>query len=135
MSKKLPKDWGLKTKKRADGKLDIIQREDSGHESVVRVTDTSEITERDIADLKAADREAYPNRGAGVRAQVKRLVGNSDHKPTPEDYVTQAMAFDDSDWIAAAEPVVQAGLGRSGLTVGSTHAYRRGWEFAFGEDN
>jgi hypothetical protein len=135
MSKKLPSSWGLKTKKRSDGKLDIIQREDCGRESVVRTTDTSEITDRDLADLKAADRESYPNRDAGVRAQVKRLMGPEASKPNADDYVHQALAFDDSEWIAAAEPVVQAGLGRCGLTVGSTHAYRRGWEYAFGKDN
>ena len=133
MSSKLPKSWGLKTKKRPDGKLDIIQKDDTGRESCVRTTDTSEITERDIADLHAADREAYPNREAAVKAQMRRLVGEKEHKPNADEYFHQAMTFDESDWIAAAEPVVRAGFERQSATIGSTHAYRKGWEIAFGE--
>lgn len=128
----LPSSWGLKTKKRSDGKLDIIGKDDAGKDYRVRTTDTPEVTDRDVAELKIADRENYPNRQAGVKAFVNHLCPQEDKSaPTFDNMAT----FDDSDWIAAAEPIVHAGLNRKGCTLGSTWAYRRGWEHAFGKEN
>ncbi|SRR5579871_695848 len=128
MSHKLPKSWGLKSKRRADGKLDIIGKDDAGQDYRVRTTDTPEITETDLKELHAADREAYPNREAGVRTFMRNLTGEPERHMTEMEKVHAALNFDESDWIAAAEPVVHAGLGRQGCTLGSTRGYRRGYE-------
>ena len=127
----LPKSWGLKTKKRSDGKLDIIGKDDAGKDYKVRTTDTPEVTQKDIQELKLADRENYPNREAGVKAFVNHLCPPEKKEVTFNDMAT----FNESDWIAAAEPIVHAGFGRTGCSVGSTWAYRRGWDHAFGKDN
>jgi hypothetical protein len=119
----LPKSWGLETKKRDDGKLDVIGKDDNGYEYRVRTTDQSHITQKDLDELKAADRESYPNRDAGCRAFINNLTGGKkDNVPLIE----QAMNFDDGEWIEAAEPVIAAGFGNK--SYGSTRAYRKGVE-------
>lgn len=135
MSNKLPKSWGLKEKRRTDGKLDILGKDDFGKEYRVRTTDTPEITDKDLSELKAADRESYPNRQAGAKQLMKNLVGEPEKFLSPVEQVNAALTFDESDWIAAAEPVVHAGLGRQGCTLGSTRSYRRGWERIFERSN
>jgi hypothetical protein len=123
---KLPKSWGLKTKRRNDGKIDIIGKDDAGRDYRVRTTDHSEITDKDLRELKNADRESYSNRTAGVREAVKNLVGEPERKLTLLEQTEAALHFDESDWIAAAEPVVRAGFGRPVLGYG--REYSRGFE-------
>lgn len=127
----LPKSWNLKTRKRNDGKLDVVGKDDAGKEYRVRTTDTSEITERDVRELKAADRENYPNRQTAVREFVKNLCPPDKKEKSVLEHM---VGFDEGDWIAAAEPIVHAGFGRKGCTVGSSYAYRRGWDHAFREE-
>jgi|SRR5579862_1723209 hypothetical protein len=128
----LPSSWNLKTKKRPDGRLDIVGKDDSGNPYKVRTTDTAEVSQKDVEELKLADRENYPNREAGVRAFVNHLC-----PPDKKEAITlnDMTSFDESEWIAAAEPLVHAGLERKGCTIGSTWAYRRGWDRAFGKEN
>ena len=131
----LPKSWGLKTKRRSDGKLDIVGKDDAGREYTVRTTNSSHVTDTDIKELHDADRESYsgPNR---AKQAIQRMFGDiSNKKPTQQELIHSALTFDDSDWIAAAEPIVHAGFEKKGLTTGSTRAYRRGWEIAFGKEN
>jgi hypothetical protein len=124
----LPKDWGLTTVPNAKGTLDIIGKDDAGHDYKVRTTDTNGITGRDVSELRDADREQYQKGEAGVREAVKRLVGETRRPQTTQEMIQAAHDFDDGEWIAAAEPIVHAGFERRGSTVGSTWAYRRGWE-------
>ena len=118
----LPESWGLRTQQRADGKLDIIGRDDAGSEYRVRTTDGDHVTERDLCELHAADREAYTSREAGARAFCNALCPREEKVPM----IDQALAFDDCEWIGAAEPVVAAGFGRR--SFGSTHNYRAGYQ-------
>lgn len=122
----LPSSWGLKTKRRGDGKLDIVGKDDTGHDYRVRTTDTAEVTEKDVRELKAADRESYANPETRTYDYIKHLTAN------PKKAEQEARDLD--DWTEAAGPVVHAGLERKGSTLGSTAAYRRGWDRAFGEN-
>ena len=122
----LPSSWGLKTRKREDGKLDIVGKDDLGAEYKVRTTDSAEITETDIQELKEADRESYPDKSRGAREFCNKLMNHGKQRESARDE-----AFMD-ELMEASGPVVHAGLERKGLTVGSTRAYRNGWERAFG---
>lgn len=124
----LPKSWGLRTRKNKKGTLDIIGKDDSGKDYKVRTTDTAGITDRDITELKAADRESYSNRESGAREFVKKLVGEEE-KLSPIEAISK---FDDSDWIAAAEPIVHAGFERKGLTAGYSRKYADNYDRVFG---
>jgi hypothetical protein len=125
----LPSSWGLKTKKREDGKLDIVGKDDLGAEYRIRTTDADEVTERDIVELKDADRESYADKDKGAREFCNKLMN---HGKSREE--AREGAFMD-ELMEASGPVVHAGLERKGLTVGSTRAYRRGWEQAFERGN
>lgn len=114
----LPASWGLKTKRRNDGKLDIMGKDDSGNEYRVRTTDTPGITEKDVLELKKADRESYPNPNTRTREYVKWLTDN----PQKEEREKQ---FED-DLIELAGPVVHAGLERGRPSVEMGSAYERG---------
>ena len=130
----LPKSWGLKTKKRSDGKLDIIGKDDAGAEYRVRTTDGPGITDTDIRELRDADRENYA--GYSRHDAAKQYVGK-----IMEHGIRAKKARDDAfgdDLVEAAMPVSYALLDRKGHSspfTGSTRAYRRGWELAFGKDN
>jgi hypothetical protein len=124
----LPSSWGLKTRKREDGKLDIVGKDDLGSEYKVRTTDTAEITERDIVELKDADRESYADKDKGAREFCSKIMNHGKQREAAREE-----AFMD-ELMEASGPVVHAGLERKGLTVGSTSAYRRGWEQAFGNE-
>jgi hypothetical protein len=126
---KLPPSWKLKTKRRLDGKLDILGKDDLGSEYRVRTTDGPEVTDKDITELRAADREAYPDRTTGARAFVDGLVADGKRKEQARE---DAFA---EDMTEAAGPVSFALLDRKGHSspfTGSTRAFREGWEKAFG---
>ena len=119
----LPKSWGLRTVARPDKKLDIIGKDDAGEDYRVRTTDEDHITQRDIDELHAADRETYANRESGAREFCNQLCPKED-KSVP--VLDRAMQFDDPEWIEAAMPIAKAGLGT--ISFGSTHNYRNGVE-------
>lgn len=132
----LPESWGLKTQPRADGKLDIIGTTDAGDSYRVRTTEGSEVTDKDVKELKDADRESYSNSPNRTQEAMRRMFGDlTPHKPSQQELIHSALNFDESDWIEAAEPIVHAGFERRGSTTGSTRAFRRGWEYAFGKEN
>ena len=129
---RLPKSWNLKTKKRADGKLDILGKTDAGETYRVRTTDGPEVTDKDVTELRAADRESYSSIKEGSRKFMENLQGEARARERGRD---EAFA---EDMTEAAGPVSFALLDRKGHSspfTGSTHAYRRGWEIAFGKDN
>jgi hypothetical protein len=132
VSRKLPSNWGLKTKKRADGKLDILGKTDAGDEYRVRTTDGPDVTDTDLAELKAADRESYPDRKTAARSFVGNLMAGSEARQRSRE-----SAFED-EMVEAAGPVSFALLDRKGHSspfTGSTRAFRQGWERAFGKEH
>jgi hypothetical protein len=123
----LPKSWGLQAEKNAKGTLDIIGKDDAGNPYKVRTTDTDHVTEKDITELRAADRENYSNRDSGAREFIRNLIGSQEDK-SPEAQLEAQLSFDDSEWIAAAEPIVHAGFERKGCTVGFPNISQERWE-------
>ena len=128
----LPKSWGLKTKKRTDGKLDIVGKDDAGKEYRVRTTDGPGVTDHDIKELHDADRESYKDRRLAAKQYVDKIVAHGD---------AQRKAREDAygeDLTEAAGHVSFALLDRKGHSspfTGSTALYREGWERAFGKVN
>lgn len=127
MSKRLPQSWGLKTKKRTDGKLDIVGKDDAGAEYRVRTTDGPEVTDHDLSELHDADRETYTGMGReeAVKQYMNKIVGWGETRKREREN-----AFGES-LIDPAANVTFALLDRKGHSspfTGSTSAYRRGWE-------
>ena len=122
----LPENWGLTTVKRDDGKLDVLGKADNGESYRVRTTDHAEITETDIQELKAADRESYSNRESGVRQFCRRLAGDGESKREREE----SLFLD--DLTEAAGPVLRAGFEQERATVGSSRRYRQNYDSVFG---
>jgi len=122
----LPASWKLKTKKRLDGKLDVIGRDDSGCDYRVRTCESGAVTDADVHAIAENDRERYHSRDEGARAYVKGLIEAGRAAKEAQDNAFQEELED------LAGPVVYAGLERSGATVGSTRAYRRAWDRVFG---
>lgn len=67
----LPSSWNLKTRKRDDGKLDIIGKDDLGSEYKVRTTQTSAVTDLDVREIASTDRERTT-----AREFVKGVIDN-----------------------------------------------------------
>lgn len=122
----LPENWGLSTVKRDDGKLDIIGKADNGDGYRVRTTDHAEITETDIQELKAADRESYSNRESGIRQFCKNLTSHGESKRAREENILL------DDLTEAAGPVIRAGFEQERSTVGSNRRYRKNYDSVFG---
>jgi hypothetical protein len=130
---KLPKSFGLKEKKRADGRLDLIGKDDAGKEYKAATLDGPEVTPADVERLRIVDREAYSNPQTRAREAVRKLIGEPEKHLSQQEYIHKALTFDESDWIEAAQPIVHAGFERRGSTVGSTWSYRNGWDRIFKE--
>lgn len=122
----LPENWGLTTVKRDDGKLDVLGKADNGESYRVRTTDHAEITETDIQELKAADRESYSNRESGARQFCRSLAGDGESKRAREE----SLFLDDIT--EAAGPVVRAGFGQERAVVGTSRRYRQNYDSVFG---
>lgn len=104
----LPTNWGLKTKKRLDGKLDIVGKDDTGKEYKVRTTESSHVTDHDIREIAAVDREQTTAKEFvdGVIANQKKH--NKDREDSMQD-----------DFTAAAEDII-------GQCTTNSHATRPG---------
>jgi hypothetical protein len=123
----LPASWKLKTKKRADGKLEVLGKSDAGEVYKVRMCESGAVTDADVRAIAECDREQYRSREEGARAYVKGLIDAGRAAKEAEDNAFQEELED------LAGPVVHAGFERSGTTVGSTRAYRRNYESVFGK--
>jgi len=119
----LPASWGLKTKRRTDGKLDIVGKDDAGNEYRARTTDTSEVTEKDVAELSKADRESYTSPETRTKEYVKWLTSN------PRKDEEEAKMLD--DFTELAGPVVHAGLEHEGSSVNFQRIPQWRWDLAF----
>lgn len=124
---KLPENWGLKTSRRNDGRLDIKGRDDSGSEYVARTTSGSEVTERDVAELAAADRERYPNRDAGAKEIVNGMMARQESRNADRE-----RAFEEDCYEGAQELLAQPGVleGRA-VSFGYSRSYSRNYERVF----
>lgn len=53
----LPASWELKEKRRDDGRIDVVGRDDAGSDYVALTTETDSITPEDVKRLAQGDRE------------------------------------------------------------------------------
>jgi hypothetical protein len=117
----IPKSWGLKAKKRKDGKLDLVGKNAAGEEYVARTTEQEGVTERDLQILRVGSPEhSTPKEFVEFYANERRS-----YKRRQEQ--SQADAYDD-----AAERAVNAMLHKSESTVGYSRAYAAAFDKAFG---
>lgn len=113
----LPAGWGLTTKARDDGKLDVIGKDDAGQEYKVRTCESGAVTDADIQQIRDADRENYRDRDTGAREYVASAMAASQAFRDNQDknYL--------EDLTEAAMPVVRAGLERERSTVGYSRKF------------
>jgi hypothetical protein len=124
---KLPESWGLKTKRRNDGRLDIVGKDDSGRDYVARTTAHSDVTQRDVAELAAVDRERYANREAGAKSIVSGIIDRQEKRNA-----TRERAFEEDCYEGAQELLAQPGVleGRA-VSFGYSRSYSRNYERVF----
>ena len=125
---KLPESWGLKTKRRNDGRVDIVGKDDAGRDYVARTTNGSTVTDRDVSELAAADREQYPNREAGAKKIVSGLMERQEARKAARE-----QAFEDECYEGAQELLAVPGVldGRA-VTFGYSRKYAYQYDKVFG---
>lgn len=134
----LPSSWKLKTKRRADGRLEIIGKDLSGSDYKVRTCETGCVTDTDLAAIRNVDRESYSGYSqheAAKRATASILAPAEQLKRDREDRLYDDLSADAEEIVSRSTSggrATQLGQIDVGLTMGSTAAYRRGWEYAFG---
>jgi len=110
----LPESWGLKEKRAADGKLQIVGKNALGEEYVARTCEDSGVTERDLQILDVGNpqkRDADEFIGF-YRDERDRARKNWEHSM-------------DEEYLACAEQVVHAGLHLKESRVGCYHGRAR----------
>jgi hypothetical protein len=118
----LPK--GLKTKKRRDGKLDIVGTNAAGEEYVARTTEQDGITDFDLKILDI---------GSPEKRDINALIGFArDQRDNARKEWEHSM---DQEWLVAADQVVHAGLHLRESKVGYSRIYAQNWDKCFGEVN
>jgi hypothetical protein len=118
----LPK--GLKTRKRADGKLDIVGTNTLGEEYVARTTEQNGVTDFDLKILDI---------GSPEKRDMNALIGFAREQ---RDNARKAWEHSDDDlYMEGAEKVVRAGLHLEGSKVGYSRLYAQNWDRAFKEIN
>jgi hypothetical protein len=121
----LPSSWGLKTQQRPDGKLDIVGKDDTGHDYTVRTTDSPNITETDVQEIAAADRETTTAREfvAGVVAHGrKREKDRADELENDFSAIAEDIVGRCTEGGSATNP----GMIDVPLVCGMSSAYARG---------
>ena len=121
----LPSSWGLKKKKRADGKLDILGTDDAGSTYKVRTTDGPEVTDGDIKEIAAVDREQTDARTFvnGVIENQRQL--NSVREAAMEDEFS-AVAEDIVGACTTNSHATRPGMIDLPLKCGMSSSYARG---------
>lgn len=118
----LPK--GLKTRKRSDGKLDIVGTNVKGDEYVARTTEQDGVTD---FDLKLLDIGNPEKRDADAFVGFYRDQRDNARKAWERSQ--------DAEYFQAAEQVVHAGLHLKDSKVGYSRAYAQNWDKVFSEVN
>jgi hypothetical protein len=118
----LPK--GLKSRKRADGKLDIVGTNIKGEEYIARTTEQDGITDFDLMVLDI---------GSPEKRDIDRMIGFA--RDQRDNARKEWEHSQDQEWLAAADEVVHAGLHMRESKVGYSRVYAQNWEKVFGEVN
>jgi hypothetical protein len=116
----LPESWGLKTKPRADGKLDIVGKDVRGEEYVARTTETPGVTERDLQLLSIGNRET-----STAKEVVQFYAGER------ENYNKRVAEESLDGYMEGAEQVVHAGLHQ--FSISFSHISQARWDKIWSE--
>lgn len=108
------KSFGLKTRSRADGRVELVGKQDDGKEYVAHVAKGSEVTPDDIQYLADCDREQNTAKSVVDRQIERQRVQAVGENPTLDE------------WEEAALPVAEAGLGVAKL--GYSRRYSKAFE-------
>lgn len=136
----LPESWGLTTKPNERGTLDVLGKDDSGREYKVRTTDTPGITDTDVAELRAADREAYSSREEGCKTFIDNLVEHGRKQKESRDNAFHDDLTQATDELIGATKVRRGFVSRPDTIVLSekfsfSHIPEWRWNLAFGDEN
>lgn len=112
----LPKSWDLHTRLN-DGKCEVWGKDDTGVDYRVRKCDGAGLTETDVAEIAAVDRET---------TTAKKFVGDLQAWGRHKQVTREAEYMD--DLTEAAGPVVRAGMEREGSTVGYSSKYAKNFD-------
>lgn len=116
----LPSTWGLKERKTADGKTQIVGKNAAGEEYVARTCEGDGVTDRDLKILDVGNPE---------KRDANAFIGfYRDERDNARKNWETSM---DSEYLEAAEQVVHAGLHLKESKVGYSRAYAAAWERAF----
>jgi hypothetical protein len=110
----LPASFGLTVKKNDKGKAEVWGKDDLGGDYRVRQCDAAEITDTDVAEIAAVDRE---------RTTAKEFVGNLCEDGARLRGARESAFYD--DLVEGALPIAYAGLDKRGSTTGYSRAYAR----------
>lgn len=115
----LPK--GLKAKKRADGKLDIVGQNVAGEEYVARTTAQDGVTDLDLQILDIGNPE---------KRDADAFVGF--YRDQRDNARKEWEHKQDQGWLEGAEQVVHAGLHLRESKIGYSRAYAQKFDSVFG---
>jgi hypothetical protein len=113
----LPESWNLTTRLNGAGKAEVWGKDDNGADYRVRTCDNDGLTEVDVAEIAAVDRE---------RTTAKEFVGNLMADGAKRESDRDSAYFD--DLTEAAGPVVHAGLEKKGSTLGYSRVYAQNFD-------
>jgi hypothetical protein len=120
----LPQSWDLHTRLNGE-KCEVWGKSDIGEDYKVRTCDGAGLTENDVAEIAAADRET---------TTAKEFVDNLSAWGRHNQAMREAQFMD--ELTEAAGPVVHAGLEKAGATVGYSRTYANNfdkWLHSLGE--
>lgn len=113
----LPESWGLKEKKRSDGRVDIVGKNDVGDEYVARTTETDGVTDRDLQILDIGNPE---------KRDIDKFVGF--YRDQRDNARKEWEHSQDQEYLEGAERVVHAGLHLRESRIGYSRNYARQFE-------
>jgi hypothetical protein len=117
----LPESWGLKSRKRADGKAEIVGTDATGSEYVARTCDGPGVTERDLKILDLGNPD---------KRDADKFIGfYRDERDNARKAWEHSL---DSEYMEAATQVVHAGLHLKESRTGYSRAYAAKFDEVFG---
>ncbi len=124
---KLPENWGLNAKRRNDGRLDIVGKDDAGRDYVARTTNGPDVSDKDVSELAIADRERYPDRERGAKSVVSGIVARQEARNAVRDKAFEEDCLEGANELLAHPGVLE---GRA-ATFGYSRSYSRNFDKVF----
>lgn len=123
----IPASWGLKQKRRDDGRVDVVGTDDAGREYTAITTEGDAVTEKEVSELQLGDREQ-----SDAKTFTEHFI--KEHDRNKAEFEAQIMEED----FAIAESICRDSYRRSPrqcvtpvgptkVTFGTSRKIRRGW--------